>query len=241
MLRDIMYLNKLQLSLILGTAFFTLQAVAENQHPTINAFNSKSDTLSYAIGASVGRNFKKEDFTINQKIFTQGMNDGLSGAKLKMTESEFKSVLTAFQSEMRREMASNQKEKSVKNKQKADEYLAANGKNAGVITLPSGVQYKILKAGDGQKPMESDVVDVNYRGTLLDGTEFDASLPGKPASLKLAQLISGWKEALRLMPTGSKWQLFIPAAHAYGDRGVGTDIGPNEMLVFDVELLSINK
>jgi len=135
----------------------------------------------------------------------------------------------------------NHQEKSIQNRKKAEEFLATNGKKSNVVTLPSGVQYKILNTGDGQKPMESDVVSVNYRGTLLDGTEFDASLPNKPAHLKLAQLIAGWKEALRLMPVGSKWQLFIPAKYAYGERGAGADIGPNELLVFEVELLGINK
>jgi FKBP-type peptidyl-prolyl cis-trans isomerase FklB len=236
-----MNLKKLNLSFLVVTALLTQPAIAEDQPSAIGSFKSDHDAISYAVGASVGRNFKKEGFAINQKAFDDGLNDGLAGAKLKMSEKEFKSVLAGFQSEMRRKMASNQKEKSVQNKQKADEFLAANAKKADVVTLPSGVQYKIIKAGDGQKPMESDLVEVNYRGTLLDGTEFDASVPGKPANLKLAQLIAGWKEALKLMPVGSKWELFIPAKNAYGERGVGTDIGPNEMLIFEVELLSIKK
>jgi FKBP-type peptidyl-prolyl cis-trans isomerase FklB len=236
-----MNLKKLNLCLLVAAALLTQHAVAEDQPSSISSFKSDHDAISYAVGASVGRNFKKEGFAINQKAFDEGLSDGLAGAKLKMSEKEFKSVLAGFQSEMRRKMASNQKEKSVQNKQKADEFLATNAKKADVVTLPSGVQYKIIKTGDGQKPMESDLVEVNYRGTLLDGTEFDASVPGKPANLKLAQLIAGWKEALKLMPVGSKWELFIPAKNAYGERGVGTDIGPNEMLIFEVELLSIKK
>lgn len=236
-----MRFNKLHLSFIVGFTLLAQQAGAEQQQSAIGSFKSNDDAISYAIGASVGRNFKKEGVTINQKVFVEGMDDALTGAKLKMSEKEFKSVLTGFQGELRRKMAANQQEKSIQNKKKADEFFAANGKKADVVTLPSGVQYKILKAGDGQKPVESNTVEVNYRGTLLDGTEFDANAPGKPASLKLAQLIPGWKEALRLMPVGSKWQLFIPAKSAYGERGVGTDIGPNEMLVFDVELVGIKK
>lgn len=158
-----------------------------------------------------------------------------------MSEKEFKSVLAGFQGEMRRKMAANQRDRSIKNQKKADEFFAENAKKTDVVTLPSGVQYKIIKAGEGAKPTDSDIVEVNYRGTLLDGTEFDASTAGKTVNLKLAQLIAGWKEAIKLMPVGSKWQLFIPAKLAYGERGVGTDIGPNEMLIFDVELVSIKK
>jgi FKBP-type peptidyl-prolyl cis-trans isomerase FklB len=236
-----MNLKKLNLSLLVAAAFLTQPALAEDKPSSIGSFKSDHDAISYAIGASVGRNFKKDNFEINRETFDEGMNDGLAGTKLKMSEKEFKSVLAGFQGEMRRKMASNQKEQSLKNKQKADEFLAANAKKADVVTLPSGVQYKIIKPGDGQKPMDSDLVEVNYRGTLLDGTEFDASAAGKPTNLKLAQLIAGWKEALRLMPVGSKWELFIPSKNAYGERGVGTDIGPNEMLVFEVELLGIKK
>lgn len=242
-----MYFNKLHLSFMVGAVLLTQQAIAEKQataekpQSSIAAFKSDNDAISYAIGASIGRNFKKDGIEINQKVLIQGLEDSLSGAKLKMTEKEFKSVLAGFQGEMRRKMAANQKEKSLQNQKKADEFLAENAKKEGVVTLPSGVQYKVLKAGNGEKPAQSDVVEVNYRGSLLDGTVFDASPEGKPVNLKLAQLIAGWKEALGLMPVGSKWQLFIPAKSAYGERGVGTDIGPNEMLIFELELLSIKK
>jgi len=247
-----MYFNKLQVSFILGAVLLTQQAVAGKQAPaekpqpvkqqsSIAGFKSDSDAISYAVGASIGRNFKKDDITINQKVFVQGLSDALGGSKLKLSEKEFKSVLAGFQGDMRSKIAANQKDKSIKNQKKADDFLAENGKKIDVVTLPSGVQYKVVKAGTGEKPMESDIVEVNYRGTLLDGSEFDASPADKPANLKLAQLIAGWKEALRLMPVGSKWQLFIPAKAAYGERGVGTDIGPNEMLIFNVDLLSIKK
>ncbi len=233
-----MTINKLQLSFILGLVLLTQQAIAEEQ-AVIGSFKSSEDAISYSVGASVGRNFKKEGVTINQKEFLQGLSDGLAGDKLKLSEKEFKSVLQGFQGDMRRKMAANHQQKGIQNRQKADEFLAANGKKPDVVTLPSGVQYKIIKKGDGKQPMDSDLVEVKYRGTLLDGTEFDATAEGKTANLKLAQVIAGWKEALKLMPVGSKWQLFIPSKHAYGERGVGTDIGPNEMLIFDVELISI--
>jgi FKBP-type peptidyl-prolyl cis-trans isomerase FklB len=125
------------------------------------------------------------------------------------------------------------------NKKKGEAFLAENKTKTGVIALPSGVQYKILKAGNGKKPIESDLVKVLYRGTLLDGTEFDATEPDRPVDLKVSALIVGWKEAVTLMPAGSKWQIVIPSQLAYGERGVGNDIEPNETLVFEVELLEI--
>jgi FKBP-type peptidyl-prolyl cis-trans isomerase FklB len=236
-----LYFNKLQLSFILGAAFLSQQVIAETQTSAIAGFKSNEEAISYAVGASVGRNFKKDGVTINKDVFVEGLNDALNSTQLKMTEKEFKSILSGFQVEMRRKMAANQSERNNKNKIKAHEFLTENGKKADVVTLASGVEYKVIKAGDGNKPIDSDIVEVNYRGTLLDGTEFDANAPGKPANLKLAQLIPGWKEAIKSMPVGSKWQLFIPAKSAYGERGVGNDIGPSEMLIFDVELVNISK
>jgi FKBP-type peptidyl-prolyl cis-trans isomerase FklB len=254
-LGDTMHPNKLHLMFILAAALLTQPAVAkqkaaapapekppvEEPQSSIAGFKSNSDAISYAVGASIGRNFKKDAVEINQKIFLQGLEDASTGKKLKMTEKEFKSVMTGFQAELRQKAAADRRDKGIQNQKKSDDFLAENGKKPDVVTLPSGVQYKIIKAGDGQKPVDSDMVEVNYRGTLLDGTEFDASVEGKPATLKLAALIAGWKEVLKLMPVGSKWQIYIPAKHAYGERGVGTDIGPNELLTFDVELLDIKK
>jgi FKBP-type peptidyl-prolyl cis-trans isomerase len=236
-----MRVNKLQISLIIRLTFLMPPAYADEPAAALSGFASNNDVISYAVGASIGRNFKKEGFTINEKVFVQGMVDGLAGSKLKLSEKEFKSVLSGFQGDMRRKMAANHQEKSLQNRKKSDEFLAANAKNTDVVSLPSGVQYKIIKAGDGAKPTDADTVQVNYRGSLLEGKEFDASTPGKPASLKVSNLIAGWKEALHLMPIGSKWQLFIPAKAAYGERGVGADIGPNELLTFDVELVGIQK
>jgi len=236
-----MYFKKLPFSFIFGLLLLAQQAIAEKQPIAIAGFKSDTDAVSYAVGASVGRNFRKDGYTVNRNTFIQGLDDGLSGSKLTMSEREFKKVLIDFQGEMRLKMAANQREKGIQNKKKEDDFLAVNAKKAGVVTLPSGVQYQIIKAGEGSRPVDADQVEVNYRGTLLDGTEFDGSLPDKPANLKLAQLIAGWKEAIKLMPVGSKWQLFIPAKQAYGDRGVGSDIGPNETLIFEVELLAIKK
>ncbi len=236
-----MYYKKISVSFILGCLLVTQQVVAEEQPKVLGGFESENDVESYAIGASVGRNFKKDGFVVNYKAFTQGLDDGSSAAKLKVTEKEFKGVLADVQAKMRLKMAANHKDRSMQNRKKEEDFLKENAKKKDVVILPSGVQYEVLKKGEGLKPKESDIVEVNYRGTLLDGTEFDASLPEKPAHLKLVQLIAGWKEAMRLMPSGSKWKLFIPAKSAYGERGVGTDIGPNEMLIFEVELLGDKK
>jgi FKBP-type peptidyl-prolyl cis-trans isomerase FklB len=197
------------------------------------------DKLSYSIGASIGRNFKKEGTEVDQSLLIKGLKSGLAGDKLLLPEKDLRQVMSNYQNELRKHAVANRQQALDTNKKKGDAFLATNKDKEGVVTTPSGVQYKILKAGKGNKPIDSDMVQVNYRGTLLDGTEFDATEPGKPATLKLSALIAGWKEALKLMPTGSKWQLYIPSQLAYGDRGVGNDIGPNETLIFELELVAI--
>jgi len=169
----------------------------------------------------------------------KGMKDGYAGDKLLIPEKELRSVMAGLLGEMRQKMVANRKELGAKNKLKGEEFLAANKTKEGVVTLPNGIQYKILKAGDGKKPAETDMVSCIYRGTLLDGTQFDGTDDGKTSTLKISQLIMGWKEALKLMPVGSKWQIFLPYNLAYGERGVGADVGPNETLTFEVELLGI--
>ncbi len=204
-----------------------------------NALITDKDKLSYSIGVDVARNFKKSDIQVNLDQFIQGYRDGLSGGRLLLSEPELREWRNALMAEVRQKTAKNQQMAAKINRQKGEAFLAANKVKAGVVSLPSGVQYKIIKAGTGPKPTDADRVDANYRGTLLDGTEFDSSAPGKPATLSVGQLIPGWKEALKLMAVGSQWQLWIPAHLGYGARGVGRDIGPNEMLVFEVELLAI--
>jgi FKBP-type peptidyl-prolyl cis-trans isomerase FklB len=136
-------------------------------------------------------------------------------------------------------MVANKREASVRNRMKGEEFLAANKSKDGIKVLPSGVQYRVIRAGTGANPVDGDSVLCNYRGTLLDGSEFDATLPNRPATLKLGQMIPGFRDALKNMQPGAKWQIFIPSAQAYGERGVGGDIGPNETLIFDIELLEI--
>lgn len=226
---------KYTLILVLGTIFATSQAWSKDD-PVIK---TEKDKLSYSIGASIGKNLKKEETDVDLNLLIKGIKTGLAGERLAMPDKEIRIILGTYQSELRKKVMVTKQQAIVENKKKGDAYLAENKGKKGVETLPSGIQYKILKAGTGNKPSEADTVEVHYRGTLIDGTEFDATEPAHPATLKVASLIPGWKQALTQMPIGSKWQIVIPSTLAYGERGVGSDIGPNEVLVFEVELLSI--
>ncbi len=202
------------------------------------ALRSQKDRISYAVGVSTGRALRSADGAeVNLDALVRGLKDGLEGAKLQIPERQMQDLMGKFQQELRQKMAASRGRAIVENRQKAEKFFTENKGKEGVVTLASGVQYRILKSGTGPLPKEADVVTVNYRGTLLNGNEFDATESGRPAHLAIGKLIGGWKEALKLMPVGSHWQLFIPPALAYGERGVGADIGPNEALVFDVELL----
>jgi FKBP-type peptidyl-prolyl cis-trans isomerase FklB len=208
------------------------------------ALTTRKDKFSYALGMNIGTGYKlgleKQSVEFDANIIAQGVKDALSGAKTRMTEDEAKAVLTEVQTEINKQRQEKLKETAVKNKTEGDAFLAANKGKEGVVTLPSGLQYKILTAGIGPKPAPSDQVVCNYRGTLINGTEFDSSYKsGKPATFGVSQVIKGWTEALQLMPVGSKWQLFVPSDLAYGERGAGAQIGPDETLIFEVELLSI--
>lgn len=221
--------------MVLGLGFLVAQANAEEAQ----VLKTQRDVQSYGIGVNIAKSFKRDEVDIDLNLMVKGMKDAMAGEKLLMPEKELRRAMNSFQSELRQKAAARSRIAAVDNKKKGDDFLAQNKTREGVVTLASGVQYKVLKAGDGKLPTEPDTVECYYRGTLLDGTEFDSTEPGKPATLKVAQLIPGWKEALKLMPAGSKWQLYIPPQLAYGPRGVGSDIGPNETLVFEVELLSV--
>ena len=194
---------------------------------------TKKQKFSYALGMSIGTqvdgNLKKQSVEVDPNLVSQGMQDTLSGVKPLLTQEEAQAVLTEAQNEVRKE-----------HREKEEAFLAANKSKEGVVTLPDGLQYKILTAGTGPKPAASDSVVCNYRGTLINGTEFDSSYKrGQAATFGVSQVIKGWTEALELMPVGSKWQLFIPSSLAYGERGAGPQIGPDATLIFEVELLSI--
>jgi FKBP-type peptidyl-prolyl cis-trans isomerase FklB len=168
------------------------------------------------------------------------LKDAVAGGKTQLTEEEAQAVLKEVQIEVQKQQQEKAKEAEDKNKSEGEAFLAANKSKEGVVTLPDGLQYKILTAGTGPKPAPTDSVVCNYRGTLINGTEFDSSYKrGQPANFGVSQVIKGWTEALQLMPVGSKWQLFIPSNLAYGPRGAGAEIGPGATLIFEVELLSI--
>jgi FKBP-type peptidyl-prolyl cis-trans isomerase FklB len=183
---------------------------------------------------------RKDTVDIDPAIFSRGMKDALSGGKLLLTDDEMKVALTKLQTDLRAKQEQAMQKAGEINKKAGDDFLAQNKTKEGVVALPDGLQYKILKEGTGPKPAATDSVVCNYRGTLLDGTEFDSSYKrGQPATFPVSGVIKGWTEAVQLMPVGSKWQLFVPADLAYGNRGAGQDIGPNATLIFEVELLSI--
>jgi FKBP-type peptidyl-prolyl cis-trans isomerase FklB len=202
---------------------------------------TQTQKVSYALGMGLGKNLKRDSVEIDPAILLRGLKDALAGNKLLLTDDEGKAAITALQTEIRNREAEKAKALAVENKKQGDAFLAANKTKDGVVTLPSGLQYKIITPGTGPKPTADDTVECNYRGTLVDGTEFDSSYKrGQPLKIPVGRVIKGWTEAMQLMPVGSKWQLFIPSDLAYGPQGApGSPIGPNSTLIFEVELLSI--
>ena len=189
---------------------------------------------------NLGANLHKQSVPVDPNIMARGLKDALAGGKTLLTEEEARAAVTAVQNDMREKQQAKMQAAGDANKKEGEAFLADNKSKEGVVSLPSGLQYKVLKEGNGPKPTATDSVVCNYRGTLINGAEFDSSTKhGGPATFPVNGVIKGWTEALQLMPVGSKWQLFVPSELAYGDRGTGADIGPNATLIFEVELLSI--
>jgi FKBP-type peptidyl-prolyl cis-trans isomerase FklB len=204
------------------------------------ALTTKKAKRSYAIGANMGLGLKQQPIDVDPAIVAQGLKDALSGGKLAMTNEEASAVLKELQADLQSKQEASMAQMSDTNKKEGAAFLAANKAKEGVVTTSSGLQYKVVKQGTGSKPAASDTVVCNYRGTLINGKEFDSSYKrGQPASFPVSGVIRGWTEALQLMPVGSKWELYVPSELAYGDRGAGADIGPGSTLIFEVELLSI--
>ena len=198
------------------------------------------DKVSYAIGVDLARNFQRLGVEVDPDLLVKAWRDVFSGRKLILTEEELRGTINAYQTELRQRQVQDRRLAAHDNKKEGDDFLAENKKREGVVALPNGLQYKIIKEGDGRKPSDADTVEVYYRGTLINGTEFDSSQRGgQPATFKVTGVIPGWKEALKLMSVGSRWLIFIPPELAYGARGAGRDIGPNATLIFDLELLTI--
>ncbi|MGO9415574.1 MAG: FKBP-type peptidyl-prolyl cis-trans isomerase [Syntrophobacteraceae bacterium] len=224
---------------MLSLVFFAGQAVAEEQKQL-----TEKEKLSYSIGYAQGNNmagfFKAQSVQLDTNIMAEAFKAGLSGTKPALTEQEMHQTLSEFQKNIAAKQAEGMKEIAQKDKKAGEAFLAQNKKKEGVITLPDGLQYKVLKEGAGKTPKATDKVKVNYRGTLIDGREFDSSYKrGEPATFQVNAVIPGWTEALQLMKVGSKWEVFIPSSLAYGERGAGQMIGPDSTLIFEIELLSI--
>jgi FKBP-type peptidyl-prolyl cis-trans isomerase FklB len=206
------------------------------------ALKTPKDKFSYALGMNLGASLHKQSVDVDPNIVAQGLRAALAGGKTLLTQEEAQAALTEVQNELRKKQQEKMQVAGEANKKEGEAFLASNKAKEGVVTLPSGLEYKILKEGTGPKPTASDSVVCNYRGTLINGTEFDSSYKrGQPATFPVNGVIKGWTEALQLMPVGSKWQLFVPSSLAYAERGAGGDIGPNATLIFEVELLSIQE
>ncbi|MGH9494683.1 MAG: FKBP-type peptidyl-prolyl cis-trans isomerase, partial [Candidatus Sulfotelmatobacter sp.] len=206
------------------------------------ALKTQKEKASYALGMKIGGDLHRQGVgsAVNPAIVARGLKDALAGSKPALSEDDEKSALIQLQSQVVGAQQAKAHEAGAANRKEGEAFLAANKSKPGVVALPSGMQYKILKEGSGPKPTAGDTVSCNYRGTLINGKEFDSSYKrGQATSFPVGGVIKGWTEALQLMPVGSKWQLFIPSDLAYGDRGTGGDIGPGETLIFEVELVSI--
>lgn len=203
--------------------------------------NSQMDKVSYALGVKIGQNLKTQNIQINSTAMSQGLKDGLSGGPTQLTQKDLDNVLLAFQKDLIMKRQNQFQELSTQNKQEGDTFLAANKSKPGIVTLPDGLQYKVVAAGSGTPATDQDTVTVNYEGSFLNGKVFDSSYQrGKPVTFPVPDVIPGWTEALKLMKPGATWQLYIPPNLAYGERGIGP-IGPNQTLVFKVNLIAVNK
>jgi FKBP-type peptidyl-prolyl cis-trans isomerase FklB len=217
-------------------------AVAHPKTTTTPAVVLKTpkDKISYAIGADLAGRLKSQSIDVDPALVARGLRDIFAGTKPLLAPDEVRAAIMDLQNQLRQKQMLAAKAASEENKKEGEAFLAENKGKEGVTTLPSGLQYKVLQTGTGDKPKPTDTVVCNYRGTLINGKEFDSSYKrGQPATFPVSGVIKGWTEALQLMPVGSKWQLFIPPDLAYGERGAGGDIGPNATLIFEVELLSI--
>ncbi len=236
-------MKRIVVALIVLVILLPFLSLATDQEKNAETeLKSFADKISYVLGQEIGNSFKESPTEINLEIFMEGVKDSFKNRKSLIDPDEADQIKQEFSRQVQENRTQKTAALSEKNRQDADAFLAANKNKEGIVTTDSGLQYKVLKKGDGPKPQKTDRVTVNYSGTLLDGTEFDSSYKrGKPAAFQVGGVIPGWTEALQLMNVGSKYQLFIPPQLAYGQRGAGRIIGPNAMLIFDVELLSIEE
>jgi len=222
------------------SAIIFISCTAESQVNSVKPQNKK-DTASYAIGVNIGQSVKQQGIDLNADMLAAGLRDALADKAL-LTEEQVRAALMALQQEAQEKAQVERSKKGGEAKTRGEQFLAENKKKEGVMTTPSGLQYKVIKAGTGAKPTKENTVKVHYKGTLIDGKVFDSSYDrGEPIEFPLGGVIAGWTEGLQLMPVGSKYMLYIPSNLAYGENGAGQSIGPNEALIFEVELLEIKK
>ena len=227
------------LNVIGATVLMVTIAVGCTAEEAAVKLDDAKQRISYTIGLNIGRDFTSQGVEVDTTALMAGVRDGLGGQKPRLTDEQMMAEVKSFREGMIAKQEAKQKAMAAKNKADGEAFLAKNAKEQGVVVRDSGLQYKVLKEGTGVQPKADSVVSVHYRGTLLDGTEFDSSYERKePLILPVGGVIPGWTEALPLMKEGAKWQLFIPAALAYGEEGAPPAIGPNAVLIFEVELLS---
>jgi FKBP-type peptidyl-prolyl cis-trans isomerase FklB len=226
---------------ILITAVLAVVAIGVSLAAEKPDLKNEHDKISYSVGYQVGGDFRRQGVELDPDLLVKGMQDAMSGGKPLMTQEEMNKTLVDLKRKVVTAQREEQKKAAEKNMAEGKKFLEGNARKDGVTTLPSGLQYKVTAKGTGASPKKTDSVTVHYKGTLIDGTEFDSSYKrGKPATFRVDGVIAGWTEALQLMKPGAKWQLFIPANLAYGERGAGSRIGPNRTLIFEVELIKVN-
>ncbi len=226
-------------TLIMSALCFGVMTVAASAQQTKIA--TRVDSASYSIGWDIGNSLKAQSISITPSLLAQGILDALEGKTGALTNDQVQEIIMSLREEMAAKAQGHMQQMGEENKRAGDAFLAQNKQKKGVVTLPSGLQYEVVKEGNGPLPKATDKVTVHYTGRLIDGTVFDSSIErGEPTSFQVNGVIRGWTEALQLMKTGSQWKLFIPADLAYGAQGAGGAIGPNAVLVFDVELLKVN-
>jgi FKBP-type peptidyl-prolyl cis-trans isomerase len=222
------------IGVVLSALVLTAQASGDEA-----TLKTREDMESYALGVDIARNFKRQGVDFNPDLVLRGMKDALAGDRILFSEADLRTALNMLSSRVRTKEVEARLMAQHDNKEKGVAFLAENKTKPGVVTLPSGLQYKVLKAGNGKKPTETDIVEFFYKGTRIDGTEFDSSQStGNPATFKVSEVIPAWREAFKLMPQGSKWQLFVPPELAYGQRG-SAGIGPYETVIYEIELVGI--
>ena len=223
-------------TIALSLVFLAGPAVAEE------TYTQKKDKVGYTIGLNMGRDFARRELEIGLDAFVQGFKDGMAGSEPKISDEQRQETMMQLAAEMKAKQEAKIKLETEKNLKEGQEFMAANAKKDGVVVLESGLQYKVIQEGTGDNPKAEDTVTVNYKGTLVDGTVFDSTESrGKPATFAVNKVIQGWTEALQLMKVGSKWIIYLPSNLAYGPRGAGEVIGPEKTLVFEVELIAIEK